>query len=1435
MIELYAKGTTDFSNHGIALAAQQAAVTYQDNGRYDMDMIMPFNEHISVDYGMILRCPVPKQTIGQITLGAVSYWEISSGLSDVPLYSKLPSSTKVSYMNWQAGRSYMGGDKVSYGGKNWQCTTGHGGINTPPPSNPSLWTQISGTQQSSGTTVALLDAGDTVIRTGDYNATYMKATDLAGHEGFIEIAKCTDMSESGSRTIPAQTIERQSFTITEITKSSDGRTLTIHAEHISYQLGRVMLGDCNISRATPSTAMMLIRGAMQEEYPGEIETNLTEETITGDWSWKNAQAAILDPKSGFLQATNGRVIRNDLNVYIIEEGSTDPVYRITYGVNMKAVKWDGNITDLVTRIYPIAQAEDGSTLLLPEKYIDTVRTVPYIRPEALNTGLKVGAKEKQEDGSEIELTQDTVYARMREAASNRFNIDECDKAVVTLDIDWQHLPDTAEYAAYAVLANAAPGEWVLVTNTPLGIDTTIQMTGYTFDPILERYTKGTFGQKKTTPTVAGYSIASGAVGSRALAAGAVTGQNIQANCITAREIEANSITADKIASRTIETELLAANCITADEINAGAVTAAKIAAGSITAVHISAGAIEAEAIGAGVIQAVHIASEAITTDKLAAGSVEATKIAALAITTEKLAADAVTADKIASGSISAGKIDTTDLAAINATLGTADIADARIALADIDYAKVKDLTAGSAYFGEAVIQAGVANKLFIPRLAVDYAQIVSATIGDLVIQATNDNYYKLDVDLDGNVTATQVTPTQEEIEQGHTSDGRTIYTATEITASELNTTDIYASHALMDSITATVINTDQLFAREATIAHINAMDLSSNTYIQSVVGDWDSQSTITQTVNSINSRISSLGYGTIFYSETEPDHNNLSVGDVWIEPISDNTWNQIGQYTWGELENWTWDYVMGQYHMYVWTGSRFRQLFDNLFITDLQTQIDQNAYAITLKANQSEVDTLSGDVSDFAATLEIQAQEITAAVETVNAKSSVFVQYTDPSLEYEIHTGDTWVQSGPATTWGQLEAFTWDDVADYTWDDLAGAKTYTWNGTAWVLTGDEGALLNYKTIIDQTDRQVSILAEEQLTIGDQVYRNLAEIRVTANMITQEVQRATNAENGKIDKTTQYQTAEAIVTEAVSQSASSASGLYIAKTSTYQDANSIVTEAVRQSYNSAEGSYLKKTSTYQTADSIVTAAQTYTNGQLTSYSTTTQTSSMISAYVTNNAYKLQSGIAIEAAGITISGGKYVNIQSTGTFSVTASTFGIRSASNETYAIWAGNGTASQAPFRVKPDGTVYLTKLIAIGETGTETQVNLNTAGLWKLNYSTIKSFSTDSQGYCSGMTLSGGTSINFKSAASVYVVSANVASAGGVSDTWTVNVALSSGLDMTVALGDTYAPLTSVYNSGWNDCLNVCNLQYRYLYPAPMSPTGTGQYYWVGSNPGPKT
>lgn len=82
----------------------------------------------------------------------------------------------------------------------------------------------------------------------------------------------------------------------------------------------------------------------------------------------------------------------------------------------------------------------------------------------------------------------------------------------------------------------------------------------------------------------------------------------------------------------------------------------------------------------------------------------------------------------------------------------------------------------------------------------------------------------------------------------------------------------------------------------------------------------------------------------------------------------------------------------------------------------------------------------------------------------------------------------------------------------------------------------------------------------------------------------------------------------------------------------------------------------------------------------------------------------------------------------------------------YAIWAGAASVAEAPFRVKKDGTVYSSKFIIVDETGKESVVDLRNYALWKLGYSTIKSWSVS--GSQVSIVTTGGT-INFNSAASV--------------------------------------------------------------------------------------
>ena len=665
----------------------------------------------------------------------------------------------------------------------------------------------------------------------------MEAATLDGAVGYVKKSDVTATGETEERTVDARTIKAQNFVVSDIKKTTDGKNWRIYAEHISYQLRRTMLGDCKVVSVTPATALLFIAGAMQETYGGNLYTDLSDFEITADWSWKNAQSAILDPKSGVVHLTNARVVRDDLDVFILSAEAQMPSYVIRYGANLKSVNWDGSVTSLVTRVYPIAQNEDGSTLLLPEKYIDTVRSVPFINPEPLNTGLKVGQKEKKSDGTEVELTENDVITKMREMANNRFNIDKCDQAEIRLDLDWLHMPDTEEYSQYRGLADAAPGDWVQVYVEELGIIELIRMTGYTYDPETERYKSATFGSITQKPTVASYNLKSGSVNASAIATGAVTGQHMQAGTITAREIEANSITADKIASRSITTELLVAGAVTADEI--------------------------------------------------AANSISTEKLQALAITTEKLAAEAVTAAKIAAGTITANKIDVDDLAAafanvdvLNAAIAT--IAEAEIGSADISVAHIVDLSAENFIAHDAVT-----DRYYIDKLAVRSAQMVQATVGELIIKASDDHYYRLDVNAWGVLTPTDVTSslTQAEITAGVTSNGHSSIIETDLTVNDLYATNMKAINALIDKITASRIDVDELFARTATITALNTVDIRGNTYLQLMVE----------------------GYGTTYTQWTDPaseQGNTVKNGDVWYKGFP-MTHAQMANYTHSQLAAYT--------------------------------------------------------------------------------------------------------------------------------------------------------------------------------------------------------------------------------------------------------------------------------------------------------------------------------------------------------------------------------------------------------------------------------------------------------------------------------------------------------------------------------------------------
>ena len=1273
MIQLYPKGTTVFTKNGIELAPAENEVSWQIAGRYDFTMNIPREKlaGILLDYGMILRVSTPPEHVDAISLGEVSYYTVSKS-GGTPLYSQVPKAVGISYANWEALRSYMAGDKVTYDKKNWQCVTGHGGLSVPPP-NGGLWTQISGSRMDAGKTITTLAQNASLMKVRDFNSTYMEAATTTGYQGFVKIADVEATGSSGTRTIPAFDITEQLFTINKIDKETDKHMIRIEAEHASYALGRTMLGECVVVGVTPATALQFIAGAMKESYGGGLYCGIGSGTVDGDWSWKNAQAAILDPSNGLLKTIDGRVIRDNLNIYIVPNAEENAAYEIAYGVNMKTVRWTGDVSGIVTRIYPLAQREDGTRLTLPEEYIDSVLTVPYIRPEVLDTKLKIGEKVENSDGTETTLTESDVYERMREQAQARFDVDRCDEAEVTLELDYVHMPDTEEYKNYLSMTRLAPGAWVRVVNGPMGVDTVIQLTEYSWDAVLMRYRSTKYGRKTQKPTVAGYNLKSGAVTGRALAAGAVGSEHLKAGSITAREIEANSITAEQIASKIITAELIAAGAVTADEIAAQAITTDKLAANAVTAGKIAAGAVETAALAAG----------AITTDKLDAG--------------------AVTAAKIAAGTITADRLDSTT---VNAAIAT--IADARIEVADIGFAQIKALTTESLIARDAVT-----DRYYIAKLAVENAQMVHATVGDLVIKAADNNYYKLTIDSLGQLAPVQVTLTAGEITAGVTSDGKGAIIETDLTVAELSASNMKGINALIDKLTAQRIDVEELFARSAVITALNTADISNN--------------------QSILLHINQKSANYVQWTDPDDGINELHVGDIWVQIPDDG--REISAYynvPVEDLEDFPlWAFLYGR--QYAWDGDEWQIIQDNAQTTDKITELqiadgEIRASIISLGDRMTSVETIISEDGIRDLIVQEMTEDVRqdiidgaagAAIDEILASKAAFVQWATPteSGDVTIRFGTLWLKDHGYRTINDAYNVTITTAYDWPIESFDGARLYMYAGT----TGTYDP--SYWRLVDDYGKTVS---------------KTTELNRTTDGILARVSTVETSFLGVEQRVSTLELADAQIQLLVTHAQATADNAYVKRAGILIDPDGVRLKATA----SDSGASL--------LDLLRTGIKVYSGGSI-----------EIKAGAT---FTVASGnFSIDSAGnVTITGTIHATAGDFGGWNAVANRLysgtgtnyvGLSSAANNVYAIWAGNETVNSAPYRVKRDGTVYMTSLVMVGEDGTETTINLRTAGLWKLAYHPIKSV-TSSGGYCTGMEIEGLGSVNFKSAASVYTETA---------------------------------------------------------------------------------
>lgn len=527
MICVYDIGNEDFEKNGnVVLKPLSGSVHNVAAGNYDLKMVCPLDpeekwRHLAP--GAIVKVPVPVEEIENAFAGYDA--DVYKTNRNTELREGPSAPTAIYYQAWSGSQmsptTYNVGDKVSYSGgghRNYQCIYFDSGspVQFVPPPNSSWWKQIPDTTSGSPVLVTL-PAGSDLYLVEDYNTNWYKMSTYYGIVGYIQKSNVTyDRHLTPEETQP-RIITEQLFRLKEPIVDNDAMTVTVTGQHVSYDLNGDLIKDVSISQASPAMAIGRLIEGLMIPYRGTIATNLTSDdngTYTGEIKGKSGTYALLDPDKGIVKKFNARFTRDNWDLFVMQRTGVDRGYRIRYGVNARGISWKKSSTNLINRIVPVAKAEGGTDLYLPEEWVDPTpaSTYPVTIMERITVAGQVGKDKGTGDGST--WTEEELLAEMRTKAAERFTVDHVDQIAEEVTIQIEPLENTAEYAWLKGLKSVLLYDMVIAYDERIGLQMPLYVSELEFDFVNKKILGLTLKniQDFNGRTVTGYNVQNNSIG-----------------------------------------------------------------------------------------------------------------------------------------------------------------------------------------------------------------------------------------------------------------------------------------------------------------------------------------------------------------------------------------------------------------------------------------------------------------------------------------------------------------------------------------------------------------------------------------------------------------------------------------------------------------------------------------------------------------------------------------------------------------------------------------------------------------------------------------------------------------------------------------------------------------------------------------------------------
>ena len=440
MICVYAPDCTDFSTNGYGTVSPSSClVTETLNGEWELTLTHPLDEAGKWQRlleGCILRAPVPAAMTPRVKL-----------------------------VDQSTGRDI------------YQVVGGRLRLRTGPGTEYRILT--------------LYPTGTEVIILNQTNASWYEVTALDGKHGYMSTEFLSYVRTEGNivtstgQIVEARQLRDQPFRIYRVVPELN--KITAYARHVFYDLMDNMIQSYQPSSSTiGSVVVQNISSQCKSSHDFTFYSDLTSTAEDVNFENTNPVEALLG-EGGMTEKYSAELARDWFDVFLVRRVGSDTDVQIRQGKNLLGISYDVDLTNVVTRIMPTGETEDGEVLYLDELYLDSPHIGSYPHPKWIH--LPVSEAKVSDD-----LTIEQAKTKMREAAQVEFDAG-CDLPSVSLDVDFINCTETEKYKPYGFLQNIFLGDSVRVIARRIDVEVSMRMTQYTYDCLTRKYTAMTPGYR----------------------------------------------------------------------------------------------------------------------------------------------------------------------------------------------------------------------------------------------------------------------------------------------------------------------------------------------------------------------------------------------------------------------------------------------------------------------------------------------------------------------------------------------------------------------------------------------------------------------------------------------------------------------------------------------------------------------------------------------------------------------------------------------------------------------------------------------------------------------------------------------------------------------------------------------------------------------------